>query len=359
MELSFLDELKLRYVSDNDPGYIRRKRGKTFVYETAKGERVTDEKVLQRIKSMVIPPMWEKVWICRHHNGHIQVTGLDAKKRKQYLYHPAWTEYRQGSKFQKMTEFARFLPLMRAHINTDLHRKGWPKEKVLALVVHLLDEAHMRIGNLQYRDLNQTYGLTTLRRRHMTATSGRITFNYKAKSGIQREIHIVNKSLVRLIKQCAELPGYEVFKYLDEEGKPQTVDSYDVNNYLKNITGENFSAKDFRTWGGTKQAVRVYPQALEEFNAHPRKTFKNILIKMVATKLGNTIKVCESYYIHPNVLNCLLAGRYEEFAKTAKNRYRKLSQSLEMPEVIALNMIENFNQDVVKDLEASIAVAAK
>ncbi|MDX2002118.1 MAG: DNA topoisomerase IB [Chitinophagales bacterium] len=344
MELAFLQDLKLRYVSDTESGYIRNRRGKGFFYTTAVGEKVTDAKVIERIRGLVIPPMWKKVWICKHANGHIQVTGLDAKNRKQYIYHPAWTEHRQSSKFLKMADFAKFLPLIRAHVKTDLRRHGWPKEKALALVINLLDEAHMRIGNLYYRDLNNTYGLTTLRRRHMKINGSSVQFEYKAKSGIQRKVKILDKGLVRLIKQCAELPGYEVFKYLDGEGHSHTLDSHDVNQYLKTITGENFSSKDFRTWGATRQAVCLFPEAVAEHVANPKKKLRNLLVKKVAEKLGNTQKVCETYYIHPYVLEILLAGEFDQYTQAARLKYRKLSQSLRPEEVTALYLIERYDE---------------
>jgi DNA topoisomerase-1 len=244
------------------------------------------------------------VWICPNPNGYLQATGYDAKNRKQYIYHPLWVAYRQTTKFNNLLDFGMHLPAIRATVKKDLRKKGWPKEKVLALAITLLDEYYLRVGNEQYRVENGTYGLTTLRRKHILENEGKLEISYSSKSGQYRNISIKNKRLVKLIKQTSELPGYEVFRYL-ENGQSKKIDSQDVNEYLQKITQLDFSAKNFRTWGGTLLAVSHYEQAVEACKQNTKLHLEACIVKKVAEGLGNTVAVCREYYIHPRVLKVL------------------------------------------------------
>ncbi|PHN05058.1 DNA topoisomerase IB [Flavilitoribacter nigricans] len=292
----------LKYISDEQAGYTRIPWGRGFTYRDTEGKRISDKASLQRFKDLVIPPAWKEVWICPEEKGYLQVTGRDEKDRKQYIYHPKWVEYRQAQKFDHIVEFADHLPLIRQTVRKHLKDKTWTKRKMMALILEVLDETALRIGNRIYKERNNTFGLTTLRRKHLTVSEKNLTLSFKGKSNQYREVAIDNKRLIRLIKDCSELPGYEIFRYQDAEGKYQLIDSQDVNEYLQVITGKEFSSKDFRTWYATASAVDLWPKINEE---HPDlsmdKRLAN-LVKSVAQKLGNTVSVCRKYYIHPKVL---------------------------------------------------------
>lgn len=334
----------LVYVSDEDPGFYRKKRGRGFVYLDEKGKKINNEDVTNRIKNLVIPPVWKDVWICKLPNGHIQATGKDIKKRKQYIYHPEWTRYRNDNKFQRMADFARALPQIRKKSYEHLKLKNWSKEKVLGLIVQLLNEVYIRIGNNYYKEKNSTYGLTTLRRKHLLIEGKNIIFKYKAKSGKLRRVNIQNKKLIKLIKECAELPGYEVFRYIDEKGKYQCIDSYDVNEYLRMISGSDFSSKDFRTWGGTVLAVEKLEEAMEEMEKNPRLELIPTVVGKVADVLGNTKAICRDYYIHPAVLKIIEEDALGDYTKGLNRKYRQLSKELEPNELITLNIIETYKR---------------
>ena len=333
--LELTSECGLIYSGDDVPGYYRRRRGKGFSYYDDEGNKVSDPELLNRIKGLVIPPMWGKVWICPSPDGHIQATGRDSKERKQYLYHSQWTDLQQEYKFDKLREFAYQLPLIREEVKSLLRKRGWPKEKVIALIIAILDETYVRIGNKQYYESNGTHGLTTLRRRNMEINGQSITFKYKAKSNKKREVKIQNRQLIRLIRQCSELRGYEVFRYLDESGNSVPIDSSDVNAFLRELTQEEFTSKNFRTWGGTILAIRKLPIVKEKIAENPKLKFSRAIVKEVAAELGNTISVCEKYYIHPKVLQTLTP----EF-NPGNFSLKKLPESLSEEEKIALAIIE-------------------
>lgn len=330
----------LVYVTNNEPGYSRQKCGRGFIYKNQKGERITNEKILARIKALVIPPMWTQVWICPLANGHLQVTGLDIKGRKQYLYHPAWVEYRQNSKYHKLIRFGCKLPVIRRSMAEHLKLRGWPKEKILAVIVALLDEHYIRIGNKLYEKENQTYGLTTLRRKHMGEKNGKLYLSYKAKSGKYREVQIMSRKLVRLIKKISELPGYEIFKYQDENKNLQHLNSQDVNRYLEQISGECFTAKDFRTWGGTVLAIHNHQAVLKEIEENPRLNLETNIVKRVAETLGNTVATCREYYIHPKVLEVLVNNASDKYVKKPLPPFKYKSE-LTDDEKLALKIIAN------------------
>lgn len=303
---------QLVHISDEASGICRKKRGKGFYYCDAEKNKITDQETIDRIKKLAIPPMWKNVWICPKPNGYLQAVGYDAKNRKQYIYHPKWVDYRQTTKFNQLLEFGIHLPIIRAAVKKDLRKKGWPKEKVLALAIMLLDEYYLRIGNEQYQIENGTYGLTTLRRKHLMENGGILEISYRSKSGQYRNISVKNKRLIKLIKQTAELPGYEVFRYL-EGGQSKKIDSHDVNEYLREITQHDFSAKNFRTWGGTLQAVTHFEEALEACQQNSKLKLDACVVKKVAEKLGNTVAVCREYYIHPRVLEVLKNQKLDQF----------------------------------------------
>jgi DNA topoisomerase-1 len=298
----------LRYVSDDIPGFTRLKRGKIFQYFDETGKRLKNPAHLTRIKSLVIPPAWTEVWICPFENGHLQATGRDARGRKQHRYHPRWREVRDETKYARMLAFAKSLPRIRRTINRDLKLPGLPKNKVLATIVKLLEVSLIRVGNEEYARDNKSYGLTTLQDRHAKVRGGKVTFKFRGKSGKDHDIDIEDPHLARIVKSCQDLPGQDLFQYVDEPGQRQDVKSEDVNEYLHEIVGGEFTAKDFRTWAGTVLAA----MALQEFEkvTNQRQARKNILraIETVSERLGNTPSVCRKCYVHPAVLDSYMDG---------------------------------------------------
>jgi len=332
----------LNYTDPRKPGILRKKRGKGFTYTFENGKPVTAKNTLERISKLVIPPMWKNVWINKDPKGHIQVTGLDQKGRKQYIYHPQWTDQQQHQKYQRIKSFGLALPQIRSRIADDMLLEGWPRNKVLAIMVMILDEMFIRVGNVTYARENGTYGLSTLRRKHVSLDGKVATFEYKAKSGKYRKLTLEDEELVPLIKECMELPGYDLFRYYDEEAKCyNNLFSDDVNTYLKEITGAEFSAKDFRTWAGSVLTVSLREEALQEKAENPRKKLDNILINLVAEKLGNTVSICKTYYIHPVILDAVLTKDLEVEAKKATNKYKNLKGQLEDEEVLTLYLLDS------------------
>jgi DNA topoisomerase-1 len=297
------------YVNDSAPGIQRRRAGKGFVFFGPTGRRLRNATVLRRIRSLAIPPAWEKVWICARAEGHIQAVGRDARGRKQYRYHPRWREMREEDKYQRMVAFGAALPRIRLRVTRDLARIGMPRRKVLATVVRILQATHMRVGNEEYARQNQSFGLTTLRDRHVRVSGGRVRFRYRGKSRKLRIVELSDARLARIIRRCRELPGQDLFRYVDEDGRLQPIGSGDVNEYLRDISGEDFTAKDFRTWGGTVLAARL----LRELEPCRTKTQarRNVVraIDLVAARLGNTRAVCRKSYVHPQVVDAYLDGR--------------------------------------------------
>ena len=301
-------EAGLRYVDDGMPGLTRRRSGKGFRYLDAKGAAVRDETTLARIRSLAIPPAYTDVWICPRRNGHIQATGRDAKGRKQYRYHPDFREAREAAKFGHVMAFADALPGIRARIDADMGRRGLPREKVLATVVHLLETTLIRVGNDDYARTNRSYGLTTLRDPHVRIAGSDLTFRFKGKSGKEWNLSLKDRRVARIVKACQDLPGQELFQYLDGDGARRDVTSGDVNDYLREITGQDITAKDFRTWAGTVLAAL----ALREFESFDSEAVakKNVrsAIEAVAARLGNTPTICRKCYIHPQLIDCYLEG---------------------------------------------------
>jgi DNA topoisomerase-1 len=300
----------LRYVSDTEPGIQRERNGAGFQYLDPEGRIVRDEAELERVRSLVLPPAWTDVWICATADGHIQATARDAKGRKQYRYHPRYRALRDETKFNRMLDFSHHLPQIRRHVERDIRREGLTREKVLATVVWLLERTLFRIGNDQYARENKSFGLTTLRRRHVDVAGSEVRFEFRGKSGVKHAAAITDRRIARIVQRCQTLPGEELFQYLDQDGKRQTVDSGDINQYLQHASeGVELTAKDFRTWAGTMLAA----QALRDVGvaATQREAKANIVrvIDQVATRLGNTRAVCRSYYVHPAILKKYLAGQ--------------------------------------------------
>ncbi len=294
--------LEIQHVDDTAMSIHKKKSGRGFQYLDENQVKITDQSILNRLKKLIIPPMWSDVYICKWDDGHIQAIGRDAKGRKQYIYHSIFEKKQQEAKFAKMKEFGTALKTFRKKVKQDIQIKEWNKEKVLALLVLFLDETGIRIGNKQYASSNGTHGLTTLRRKHMVVEGKQLVFEYKGKSNQQRHVEIDDNDLAKLIKKVAQLPGYEIFRYKDENDNFQSIDSDDVNEYIRTHMGENFSSKDFRTWVASRLAVELYPSAMEALKTTPKKKFTNTLIRMVAEELGNTPNICRSYYVHPNIL---------------------------------------------------------
>jgi DNA topoisomerase-1 len=309
------EEAGLRYVSDESPGYTRQRRGRKFVYFDTEGKEIRDETRILRLNRLAIPPAYTAVWICPLPNGHLQATGRDDRGRKQYRYHERWREVRDENKYEKMVVFGQALPKIRRRLKRDLKRRGLPREKVLGTVVQLLEKTLIRIGNQEYARENKSFGLTTLRNRHVAVKGAKLRFRFRGKSGQGHDIDTEDRRVARIIKKLQELPGQEVFQYLDEEGKRHQVASDDVNEYLREITGEDFTAKDFRTWAGTVMAAMAL-QAQEPFEnkSQAKKNVKDA-ISAVAKVLGNTPAVCRKCYVHPAVLESYLDGNFIEGLK--------------------------------------------
>jgi DNA topoisomerase-1 len=302
----------LRYVSDNDPGIQRRGRGKSFLYLAPDGRRVTDSETLARIRRLAIPPAWTDVWIATRDDAHLQATGRDARGRKQYRYHPDWRAHRDDTKYTRMIAFAEALPRIRHQTSRDLESSGLTRTKVVAAIVQLLEKTLIRVGNEEYARANGSFGLTTMRDQHVEVTGKAVHFEFKGKSGKKHSVTLEDPRLARVVRRCQDLPGQVLFQYVDDDGERQTVDSADINQYLRDASGADFTAKDFRTWAGTVLAAI----ALREFRTITSKAEgkRNVVqaIERVAARLGNTTAVCRKCYVHPAVLAAYLDGSLVE-----------------------------------------------
>jgi DNA topoisomerase-1 len=302
-------EAGLRHVSDAEQGIVRKKAGKGFRYVDTEGKTIRDNQTLRRIRSLVIPPAWTGVWICSDARGHLQSTGRDARGRKQSRYHPRWRTVRDETKFARMLQFGTALRSIRARLEQDLALPGLPSDKVLATILRLMERTLIRVGNEEYARQNKSYGLTTMRARHVEINGSTVLFRFRGKSGKQHTVGIEDRRLARVVRRCQDLPGYELFEYLDEQGETRKVNSADVNDYLRSISGEDFTAKDFRTWAGTvlaSKALHDYEESTSETQAK-----KSVVdaIKAVSQRLGNTPAVCRKCYVHPGLLEWYLAGK--------------------------------------------------
>ncbi|WAH55067.1 DNA topoisomerase IB [Pseudomonas silvicola] len=319
--LSELPELPpdLHYVDDSQPGIRREREGDHFVYFTAKGALIEDPAVIKRINALAVPPAYTDVWICADPRGHLQATGRDARGRKQYRYHARWREVRDENKYARMVAFGNALPKLRKQLESHLALPGLDRNKIMATVIYLLDTTLIRVGNSQYARDNKSYGLTTLRNRHVEVKGSAIEFHFRGKSGVEHRVSVKDKRVARIVKRCLELPGQHLFQYLDDQGERHTVTSSDINAYLQDMTGADFTAKDYRTWAGSALALAM----LRELHWQPEPEAKRQIVEMVkavARTLGNTPAVCRRCYIHPAVLERYVLG---ELAKLPKPRKRK------------------------------------
>ncbi len=316
----------LHYTTDSRPGIRRIRHGSSFCYLSADGRKIRDAQELARIRSLVIPPAWKDVWICPDARGHLQAVGRDARGRKQYRYHPKWRVVRDETKYYRLIGFAEALPAIRARTARDLRTARLTRDKVLAAVVQLLEKTLIRVGNDEYARDNRSFGLTTLRDGHVNVSGGKVRFSFRGKSGVEHDIQLDNRRLARTIKACRDLPGYELFQYLDEDGQRHTIGSADVNQYLNEITGEDYTSKDFRTWAGTVLAAQTL-QEFEKFESGAQAK-RNIVsaVEKVAKRLGNTKAVCRKCYIHPAILEAYMDGSMlKTLADRAQRESRKSS----------------------------------
>jgi DNA topoisomerase I len=330
----------LAYISDDMPGIRRVRRGKGFSYVGLDGRPIHDPDELARIRALAIPPAWTEVWICPLPNGHLQATGRDAKGRKQYRYHTSWGEQRSSTKYSRMALFGLALPVIRARVDHDLSLRELSRLKVLATVLRVMELTFIRVGNREYARANKSFGLTTLRDRHVQISDSKIRFSFRGKSGQDHDIEVTDRRLARIVKQCRDVPGYELFQYYDEHGEHQAVGSADVNDYLREITGQDFTAKDFRTWGGTVLAARELSKL---WPTEPKKRQKNITqaVRKVANELGNRPATCRKYYIHPAIVEAYLDGsltpRLEQYAAVPA---ADLPEGLNADEAAVLALLE-------------------
>ena len=351
----------LVYVSGEEPGIRRRKAGKGFSYTKPGGGTVKDPATLKRIRSLAIPPAYTDVWICPKPNGHLQATGRDAKGRKQYRYHPRFREVRESTKYERMLDFAKGLPAIREKVAEHMALRGLPREKVLATVVHLLETTLIRVGNEDYAKQNKSYGLTTLRDRHVEVDGSELRFDFKGKSGKTWKLKVRDRRVAKIIRACQELPGQDLFQYIDDAGERQSVTSADVNAYLKEITGRDITAKDFRTWSGTVLAA----WALKEFEAFDSeaKAKKNIraAIEKVAGRLGNTPTICRKCYVHPELINSYVEGSLLlEIKEEVEAELRDDLAGLRPEEAAVLSLLEaRINRDLKDALKESVAQLEK
>jgi DNA topoisomerase I len=333
---------QLVYVSDTQKGISRVRRGKKFYY-FADNKQIQNKKDLDRIKNLVIPPAWENVWVCLLSNGHLQATGYDLKKRKQYRYHPFWINLRKHTKFYRLLHFGKVLPIIRTQVEKDLALPGMPLEKVLAVAVSLMERTNMRVGNAFYEKLYGSFGLTTLKDTHVNVIGSSVTFSFKGKKGIRHKLSLRSRKLAQIIQQCKEIPGKELFQYIDQDGQSRTIDSGMVNDYIKSISGEEFTTKDFRTWSGTVMALQAFREL--ETAASDSEIKKNIVqvIDKVSVELGNTRAVCRKYYVHPALISLYENKNLGKYSKSNSNDINNNGKGKLTPEEKALIKILESN----------------
>lgn len=329
----------LVYVTDSEPGYHRRRVGRGFTYVDEAGKRVTNPALRQRFDELVIPPAWREVWLCANPNGHLLATGRDEAGRKQYIYHPRWTALRDQAKYERLRLFGEALPKLRQEVEQDLRQRTLSCEKVTALVVNLLEETLIRVGNEEYARQNETYGLTTLQDGHVLVEGAEVIFEFRGKSGKDHEIALTDRRLARLVRACQELPGQHLFQYLDEMGSACGLTSTQVNSYLRTVTGCDFTAKDFRTWGGTVLAASLLHQSGPSDNEKASERQIVQVVKEVAARLGNTPAVCRQHYIHPAILDAYRNHTLFDVYATIGRSRRKIVQSLAEDEAVVYTLL--------------------
>lgn len=333
----------LLYASDAEPGWTRRKLRGGFAYFDLRGEMIRDERKLLRVRALAIPPAWQEVWICASPRGHVQATGRDERGRKQYRYHADWTALRDEVKFDRLVEFAKALPAIRRQIDRDMRRRGLPREKVVAAVVRLLDETLIRVGNDEYRRANHSYGLTTLQNRHVAVGTSELRFSFKGKSGKLWQLKLHDRRIARLVRACQDIPGQNLFQYLDGDGDPRPIGSHDVNGYIQGLLGAGFTAKHFRTWAGTVQAA-LSLRARAPFESQGQAKRKlNAALDEVAARLVNTRAVARRCYVHPAVIEAWLAGELPAALERAAKKSRA-RRGLRREEAMVLAFLEEYGR---------------
>ncbi|WP_432708488.1 DNA topoisomerase IB [Pedobacter sp.] len=346
------EEIKLSgliYMSDSTPGIYRKGKPGAFYYVDNKGKRVSDENAMERIKALVLPPAWTNVWIAPKNNAYLQATGIDAAGRKQYRYHHKWTTRRSESKYFRLLEFGKVLPQVRKRIARDLRRKELDELKVLAICVQVMLKTLIRVGNESYKQLYGSYGLSTLRDKHAKINGNTLTLDFIGKKGVHHEVTLNDKTLARLVKKCRDIPGQELFQYYTTNNERRAVDSGKINNYIKEITGSDFTAKDFRTWGGTLEALRqlakcfVDPEALEK----PKKKVVVEVLDCVASKLGNTRAVCKSSYVYPLLLEAFESDRLSKYLKQVNTEKPHTQFAMENDEKVLMKFLKKAQKDLV------------
>jgi len=330
--------VSLIYVNNAEPGILRKRKGEDFFYTEGK-KRISSKAILTRIHHLVIPPAWENVWICKDENGHLQATGIDKLGRKQYRYHPSWSKIRNQTKFYRMVEFGKKLPAIRSQVQKDLSLTGFPKEKILATLVSLLEHTHIRIGNSSYEKLYHSFGLTTLKNYHVEVKGTQVIFAFKGKKGIHHEIGLRSKRLARIIKGCQEIPGKELFEYIDESDNVHRIDSGMVNEYIRTISEDSFSAKDFRTWGGTRAAILAFKETPDFETITERNKLINAVYDKVALSLGNTRMVCKKYYVHPILEKLYSEKKLNKYLSTPGSDVNETNDLIDSDEIILLNIL--------------------
>jgi DNA topoisomerase-1 len=337
-------EVGLVYARDDMPGITRRRSGGGFSYYSPNGELIKNQRILRRIRSLAIPPAYTHVWISSLENSHIQATGRDAKGRKQYRYHPKWIELSSENKFSHMQAFGAALPKIRKRVDQDLCKHGLPREKVLATAVWFLEESLIRVGNEEYAKENKSYGLTTMRMRHCKVEGSVIQFKFVGKRGIKHDIQVADRRMARLVKRIQDLPGQELFQYLDSDGQPRSISSADVNQYLREITGQDFTAKDFRTWSATVMALIELGTKCSFTSQSEAKRLVSSALKVVASQLGNTPAICRKSYVHPGVVNSFLDGTLLGFLGRNLLEHVADADAGEFAEKITLKLLKHLDK---------------
>jgi DNA topoisomerase-1 len=334
------EEAEVEIVSDDGPGITRRRSGKGFSYRTPDGAAVKDKATLARIRKLAIPPAYADVWIAPSEKAHIQATGRDARGRKQYRYHPAFIADRESTKYEHMLEFAEVLPDIRARVDADMRKHGLPREKVLAVIVRLLDTTLIRIGNADYAKSNKSFGLTTLRDRHVDINGTKLRFAFRGKSGKEWNLAVSDRRVARIVRDCQDLPGQHLFQYLGEDGERQKVTSSDVNGYLREITGRDVTAKDFRTWAGTVLAAMAFSEFEAFDSATAAKRNVRAAIERVAARLGNTPTICRKCYVHPAIVDAYVEGELAmKVVADVESELRDRMEALNPEEVAVLTFL--------------------
>jgi len=346
-----LEEIKssgLSYVTDSQPGIYRKGKPGKFYYVDREGNRVTDELQLDRVKALVLPPAWQNVWIAAKKNAYLQATGIDVAGRKQYRYHPEWTSRRSDSKYFRLLEFGKVLPKARKQIAKDLRRKDFDEQKVLAICMQVMIKTLIRVGNDAYRQMHGSYGLTTLNNKHAKINGNTLQLTFKGKKGVQQNVRLNDKTLARLVNKCKEIPGQDLFQYYTEGKEHRSIDSGRINNYIREITGSDFTAKDFRTWGGTLEALRQLAICCSDVAEKPKKKVIVEVLDCVASKLGNTRAVCKSSYVYPLLLEAFENDELTKYLKKVNTKTSLSNTALENDEKVLIQFLKAVQKKAVQ-----------